>query len=194
MTNRGRLFFTLAAAAIAPAACLKNDSMIPVFPSNAAVYVFNDSTMPLLVYDFVDTASGANIHQHVLPNRGFAGAICIGLVPHAAVSDTFGTFQFGFYPPAIGEVVDSNAGTVDTLLKTFIPAQNMGTHGSYTVDTATGRVALTWADGRPSQYFDPTADVRLVRDTLRTHAEISAFADSIHATWRMTMTHRVCLP
>ena len=194
MTKRARVILAIAVAVGAPAGCLTKDSSIPVFPSNARVYVFNDSTLPLLVYNFIDTASGANVRQHVLVDRGFAGAICLGLIPKMAVTDTFGTFMFAYYPPAIGEVVDSNAGTIDTILKVFIPNQYMGSKGAYAVDTATGKVKLTWADGTPSQYFDPAADVRLIRDTLTTHAEISAFADSIHATWRMTFTHSVCLP
>ncbi|MFI5279595.1 MAG: hypothetical protein ACHQU1_03790 [Gemmatimonadales bacterium] len=196
MTRKARFILALAAAAGAPAACLSSDSSLPVFPSNAAVYVFNDSTLPLLVYNFTDTASGANLHQHWLLDRGFAGAACIGLVPHAAVTDTFGTFLFGYYPPAIGEVKDSNAinGVVDTLLKTFIALPAEGTHGTYAVDTATGRVKLNWADGTPSQYFDPSADIRLIRDTLTTHAEISAFGDSIHVTWRVTWARGICLP
>jgi hypothetical protein len=196
MIKRARLVAVLAATLAAPAACLTSDITNLVFPSNANVYVFGLKTLPLLVYTYVDTATGANLHQSWLTNRGFAGAACIGLVPHAAVTDTFGTFLFGYYPPAIGQVKDSNAvtGVVDTVSKVFIPVPAEGTRGSYAVDTTSGKVTLNWADGTPTQYFDPKADIRLIHDTITSHAELSAFADSIHVTWRVTWARDVCQP
>lgn len=194
MIKRARYALALAALAVAPAACLTNDSSVPVFPSNANVYVFSVRTLPLLVYNFTDTASGTRLRQTWLTDRGFAGAACIGLVPHVAVTDTFGTFIFGYSGPNIGEVEESNNGTVDTVLKYFIPVPAEGTHGTWAHDTASGKVTLSWADGKPTQYFDPTADIRLIRDTLTTHAELSAFADSVHATWRVTWAHEICQP
>jgi hypothetical protein len=194
MMKRARYVAALAAVVAAPVACLTNDSTVPVFPSNANVYVFSVRTLPLLVYAYVDTASGVNLHQRWLTDRGFAGAACLGLVPHTAVTDTFGTFIFGYTGPNIGEVEEHNNGTIDTVLKYFAPVPSEGTHGSYNLDTTSGRLKLSWADGTPTQYFDPSSDIRLIRDTITTHAELSAFADSIHATWRVTWAHEICQP
>ncbi|MFI5206526.1 MAG: hypothetical protein ACHQX4_00785 [Gemmatimonadales bacterium] len=189
--KRARFIVAMAAAVAAPAACLSKDSSVPVFPNNANVYVFSLRAPPL-VYSLVDTATGIRLHQTWLADRGLVGAICIGLVPHAAVTDTFGTFIFGYYDPAIGEVEETLNGTTDTVLKTLevIP----GRHGAYAVDTVSGRLTLAWTDGTPSQYFDPSADIRLIRDTITAHAELSAFADSEHVTWRMTLPRDICQP
>jgi hypothetical protein len=194
MIKRARLAAVLAASLAAPVACLTSDVTGPVFPSNANVYVFSVRTLPLLVYSYVDTATGANLRQSWLTDRGFAGAACIGLVPHAAVTDTFGTFIFGFNGPNYGEVQEINAGTTDTVVKSFAPLPDEGTHGNYVVDTTSGQLKLSWADGAQTQYFDPKADIRLIHDTITSHAELSAIADSIHVTWRVTWARDVCQP
>ena len=192
MTKGARHAAVLAVIVAAPAACLSNDSSTPVFPSNANVYVFGLNTLPSFVYTLVDTASGINLHQVFLTDRGFAGAVCLGLVPHVAVNDTFGTFLFGYYQPAAGEVQETLNGTTDTVLKTLLVIS--ATRGTWAHDTTSGRLALSWADGTPNQFFDPTADVRLIHDTITAHAELSAFADSEHVTWRMTFARGLCQP
>lgn len=194
MIKRARYVAAIAAVIATPAACVTGDNTLPVFPSNAAVYVFGVKTLPLLVYTRVDTTTGIKLHQRWLTDRGFVGAACLGLVPHTAVTDTFGTFLFGYYPPAVGQVEEINSGVTDTALKSIQPLTPEGTHGAYAVDTTSGHLKLVWADGTPSQYFDPSADIRLVRDTITIHAELSAFADSVHVTWRMTLAHDVCQP
>jgi hypothetical protein len=192
MMTRSTRAFLVAACVALPAACSLGDNG-PSIPDNAIVYVFSNRTLSSFVYAYTDTASGIKLHQQVIDSLGYAGALCLGLSPHAAVTDTFGTFVFAYNGPNVAEVYESLNGTVDTLVKVFqIPG--MGTHGSYTLDTTSGKLALKWTDGVPSQYFDPSSDLRLLRDTLKIHAELSAFADSIHATWRMTWPHDVCQP
>jgi hypothetical protein len=67
----------------------------------------------------------------------------------------------------------------------FLPQIVQGSHGHYVVDSA-GHLKLTWANGTATQYFDPTADLQLHGDTLTSLAELSALADSVHASWSVT--------
>ena len=66
-----------------------------------------------------------------------------------------------------------------------------GSHGQYVLDSA-GHLKLTWADGNATQYFDPTADLELHGDTLTSRAELSAHADSVHASWSVTWVRNIC--
>ena len=185
-----RLVALLIAAFAATPACSLKD-LGPQIPANAIVYVFGQKTFPSMVYTYTDTVAGIRLFQRVLTDRGYAGIACLGLVPHAAVTDTFGTFVVQFIGPNTAQVWDSLNGIVDTLQKVFAP-QGLGRQGSFVHDTASGKLLLSWNDGIPTQYFDPKSDLRLVHDTLTIHAELSASADSLHVTWRMTWPRDIC--
>jgi len=181
----------LVAACVSAAACHLADITRVIIPSNALTFVMGDAvTARLVVYRFVDTTSGANIRDTWLADRGFGGFNCIGLLPNSP-TDTTGKFLFAYVGDNVGEVEETINGTTDTVIKVFGPVQNMGTNGTYAVD-ALGHLKLTWADGSQVQYFDPRATIRLHGDTINSHAELSQFADSIHATWDVTWIRNIC--
>jgi hypothetical protein len=190
MPRRSKSGFALAVC-LAAAACKLGDSTGVTIPANALSYVMGDSTTSrLIVYHFVDTASGANIRDTWLSDRGFGGFNCIGLLPNSP-TDTTGKFLFAYVGDNVGEVEETISGTTDTVVKLFGPVQSMGTHGTYVVDSA-GHLKLTWADGAQIQYFAPTAAIRLHGDTINSHAELSLLADSVHATWNVTWIRNTC--
>ncbi len=201
MIKRARFVAVLAVAASAPAACVTNDVTGPDIPSNAIVYVFGVRTLPLLTYTYVDTSRGLSVHQRwltdvVFPGTtvGYVGVSCIGLVPHAS-ADTFGTFVFQNVGANVGRLQRIEGATTDTVPVSFLPGVKQGTHGSYSLDTASGALKLLWADGTPTQYFDPRAAIRLINDSITSRAELSAFADSQHVSWRVTWAHEsLCQP
>lgn len=189
MVRRSKSFAL--AVCVAAAACRLGDSTAVIIPPNALTYVMGDTvTAKLIVYRFVDTASGSNIRDVWLSDRGFGGFNCIGLLPNTP-TDTTGKFLFAYVGANVGEVAETLNGITDTVVKQFGPVQAMGTHGTYVVD-ATGRLKLTWADGAQIQYFDPKATLRLRGDTINSHAELSLLADSVHATWDVTWIRNIC--
>lgn len=149
-------------------------------PAGARVYSMVDS---ILSYHFVDSTHGNSFELFWVPKQGFEGHNCIGLVPSAA-TDTAGTFVFAFLGANRG--VLKQRSFLDTTYVTgfFLPA-GVGSHGTYVYDSA-GHLKFTWADGTPTQYFDPRADIQLHGDTIRSRAELSVLADSVHASWSVT--------
>jgi hypothetical protein len=194
MHTRARLLLTLGAGVCLPAACVTHDSTGPVIPDNAIVYVMSARSLEALQYHFVDTTAGQSLVLDWLtaPPKTFAGANCIGLMPRSA-TDTVGTFVFVSTGPNIGSLERHLGTTIDTVLGYFLPGQPLtqGTHGGYVVDSA-GRLKFTWADGTPTQYFDPSADIRLSNDTILSHAELTARADSMHASWHVSWVRDIC--
>ncbi len=190
MLSRGKLAFVVAACAAA-GACKLGDITRVIIPANALSYVMGDSlTVRLIVYTFVDTASGVRLFDTLLSDRGFGGYNCIGLLPKTP-TDTTGNFLFAYVGENVVEVKETLNGVTDTVVKRFGPVQSMGTHGTYVLDAA-GHLKLDWADGAQIQYFDPRASIRLHGDTINSHAELSQFADSVHATWDVTWVRNTC--
>jgi hypothetical protein len=190
MLKRPKSAFALAVF-VAAAACKLGDTTGVIIPANALTFVLGDTTTAkLIVYKFVDTASGANIKDVWLSDRGFGGFNCIGLLP-TTPTDTTGNFLFAYVGENVGEVAETMNGTTDTIVKLFGPVQSMGSHGTYVVDSA-GHLKLSWADGVQIQYFAPTAAIRLHGDTINSQVELSQFADSVHASWNVTWIRNTC--
>jgi hypothetical protein len=189
MASRGTLIFAAVLGLAGPAACVKYEPTglsIPI-PSNARVYTMVDS---ILSYHYVDSTHGSSAELWWEPQRGFEGFNCIGLVP-SSPTDTVGTFVFAFQGRNVGILRERVF--LDTTFVTgfFLPSPNLGTHGSYVLDSA-GHLKLTWADGTATQYFDPTADIQLHNDTITSRAELSARADSVHASWSVSWARSTC--
>ena len=197
MRARARFPLIIGMGLVMQVACVSSDLAAPTIPAGAIVYVMNAKYLPLLSYRFVDTSSAQYLVQTAVtaPDTGvFLGMNCIGLSPKA-FGDTTGTFVFakvGNNFIALREVKGKPPDTtVDTIPASFLPPTTEGTQGSYVVNSA-GALTLTWTDGTPTQYFDPSATIILHGDTISSHAELSAKADSVHASWRVSWVRDLC--
>lgn len=144
-------------------------------------------------FHLVDTASttGARFDYELtwLPQLGFGGTNCIGLLAHSP-TDTTGSLYFVSTGSNYGVARRRNNAVTDT---TFfgILFQGQGSRGGYAVNSS-GKLVLTWADGSGIQFFDPAADIQLHGDTITSHAELSYLADSVHYSWRMMWVRSAC--
>jgi hypothetical protein len=66
-----------------------------------------------------------------------------------------------------------------------------GTGGTYVVNAAQ-ELTLTWSDGIPSRYFDPSAQMHFSGDTLWSIADLRSHGDSIRAQWTVAWVRDPC--
>ena len=169
------------------AGCVTSHVTGPNIPDGSIVYKIAPLTIQ---YHYVDVraVNGGDYELFWLPLAGFTGVNCLGLLPHSAV-DTNGTFVFAWAGPNTGSIQRRIGTTIDTVegkFRTSAPrGPEQGTHGTFAVD-ATGRLTLLWADGTPSEYFDPSAVIRLSGDTISSSFSVHLFADSLQYSWQVS--------
>lgn len=182
------------AVLVVAAGCLGEGPAVssgPPFGSDAIIFQLQPRRIG---YFFRDTSSVGSVQLDLtlswLPDTSFTGFNCIGFTPRSA-TDTIGTFQFYFIGPNQG-LLQRIVGTVtDTVVGNFL-AGTEGTRGSYAVNSA-NQVSLFWDDSNGEvRYFDPVAQLTFIGDTLRSVADISHKADSIHATWNVSWIRDTC--
>ncbi len=145
----------------------------------------------LIDYRFRDTTAGQDLELRWvhIPQQPYSGYNCVAFSP-LSPGDTVGTFVFVARGPNQGYLERTTPVLTDTVAGYFI-ANGQGSRGSFVLDSQ-NRLTLTWANGTPSRYFDPSAALRISADSLISDADITQAADSIHATWHVVWTINAC--
>jgi hypothetical protein len=160
----------------------------PVLPDSAIPFVIRPS---LITYEYTDSSGGNPYRLRWLNDSLFVGSNCLGFIPDPAPGDTAGRFYFATSGPNYGNLERLEGGAIDTTLGYFLPA-GIGSQGRYVIYDG-NRLRLTWADGgTPSRYFDPSADLRFVGDTLWSSVDLRFNADSGRVVWRVAWLQRAC--
>jgi len=186
MMSFRRFAVTTASLALLVACATETETLH--IPDNAIVYKIDP---PSLRYEYVDTTAGRVYLLSWLPAYGFSGVNCIGLIPRTSV-DTIGTFVFEAKGANTGRLLRTENGLQDTATAYFLPSNEapLGTHGTYAIDSS-NRLKLFWADGTPTRYFDPSADLRISGDTIRSYSDLRAFGDSLRVQWTVMWTYDI---
>jgi hypothetical protein len=187
-------FLAACALAVALAACRSTDleesfPLLEQIPDDATVIYRIEPT--LIGYHFRDTTAGQDLELRWvdIPQQPFAGYNCVAFSP-LSPTDTVGTFVFVARGPNQGFVERMTPVVTDTVTGYFI-GNGQGSRGSFVLDSQ-NRLTLTWANGTPQRYFDPSAVLRISADSLISDADITQAADSIHATWHVVWTVNAC--
>jgi hypothetical protein len=145
----------------------------------------------LLNYDFIDTTTGTNTHYVWAADPLYLGLNCLALSPRTS-PDTTGQFVFvrnGLNQGLMAQYINGVLG--DSVIASFFAPLPPGTKGNYAV-TSTGRLNLFWADGTQSRYFDPTAVIRLLGDTIFSDVDLRDNGDSVRAQWNVRWLRNPC--
>lgn len=182
------------ATIVVAAGCLGDGPELPGGPPFTDEHIIFQLKPSMLGYFFVDTSRVGSVQLNLtlrwLPDTSFTGFNCIGFLPRSD-TDTIGDFAFYFIGPNQGLLERTSNGVTDTVVGNFLTGLE-GTRGTYAVNSA-NEVTLFWSDADGlARYFDPVAQLSFIGDTLRSVAEISHKADSIHASWNVTWIRDTC--
>jgi hypothetical protein len=173
----------LIAAVLAAGACTENPQETINLPAWGSSYVF---FFPHLRYFYLDTATENSVllkwEGSVDNVHTFVGWNCLLFAPTAA-GDSTGTFYFVVRGANRGRLHYELAGTLQDSLDAYLlpPSQSIGTTGSF-VTHSSGGLLLNWANGTPSRYFDPAANLRFEGDTI--FSDVTINFESGFVTWR----------
>jgi hypothetical protein len=143
----------------------------------------------LLVYSFVDTTHGMDLHLKWLPDSAYIGFTCIGLSPRT-VPDTTGSFVFSFTGLNIGVLQKVDHGDTNLQAGVFLRGDE-GSRGTYAI-TSTGALNLFWSNGVRSRYFDNAAVIRMTGDTIFSDVVRRSNADSVQDAWHVAWLRGDC--
>lgn len=176
-----RRYTAPALALLALAACINPvENGGPPIPAGSLVFTFEPS---ILAYHLADSTNNTHFILDWIP-PAFSGYNCLGLLPNAAPGDTAGSFVFSWSGRNIGFLSRFADGVTDTTTGYFFPAQSLGTHGSYVIDSS-NKMTMSWVDGTRSRYFQPAADIRLRADSIISNVDLKTRGDSIHEVWHV---------
>jgi len=178
----------------AGAGCLGSEPELPSWPPFQEGDIVFRMEPRLLGYYFRDTSSTnagqRDITLRWLTDTVYTGYNCIGFRPRSE-TDTIGQFFFYYFGPNEGLLEQTVSGSVDTVIGRFLTGLE-GTRGNYAVNSQ-NQLRLFWEDAKAeARYFDPSAQLTFIGDTLRSVADLSHKADSIRAQWNVSWVRDFC--
>lgn len=170
--------FAAVAAVVTAGACTETTPTGPELPPWASEFVFFH---PHLSYLYVDSSPGTDLRLEWSGDTTYSGWNCLLFAPTTA-GDSTGEFFWVIRGFNRGRMLRTQFGVEDSLDAFLLPPSGLGTRGTF-LASASGAVTLDWADGTPSRYFDPAANIRIEGDTIFSDVTLN-FADGF-VQWRV---------